>query len=79
MSPAYGYVLAWCFIDTLAASDKIAPPSDDIEPWSIYTVSRKNGVTVFDYKSGISWAIFTIFVPVETWINILQRIITTSP
>ena len=35
-----------------------------------YTVSRKKGHVIFDYKSRISWCFFIIFIPLETGTNI---------
>jgi len=38
----------------------------------LYTVSHKSCNFDFDYNSVVSWAIVTLFVPMETWINALQ-------
>jgi len=40
---------------------------------SLYTVNHKTCHFVFEYNSGVSWSIFTIFVSVETIRNTLQH------
>jgi len=39
----------------------------------IYTVIHIKRHLIFDYNSRISWWIFTIYVPLETGINIVQK------